>query len=337
MKGDTLERVASVPREKWEGIETRYDAVLTEKGHWLRSIVTRPLNRTGKIPGILVVGWLSCDTVEIGAAPRGGFAKLMHGLLTKSGYAMMRIDKPGIGDSGGPSCNTCDFETELAGYKAALRVFKKYDFIDPERIVLLGLSNGGGFAPLVAEKEKIAAYIVSGGWSKTWLEHMLEIEHRRLGLEGRSSGEISREMQRFAEFYTYYLIHKMTPRQITTKYSHLANLWYDEPEHKYGRPAVFFQQLQALNLAAAWEQVRVPVLVIYGEYDWIMSRSDHEWIAEIVNRNAPGRARYVEIPKMDHGFTIQENIQESFRNFGGGRFDESLVTLIQDWLRQTVK
>jgi pimeloyl-ACP methyl ester carboxylesterase len=327
----------SLHYEKWEGIETRYDEVITAQGNRQRIIVTRPERHSGRIPGIMLVNWLSCDSVEFPFGPQDGFAKLLHALGTKSGFAMMRVEKPGTGDSGGPPCHSLDFQTELEGYQAALHAFKKYEFVDPDKIILLGMSNGGGVVPLVAAQEKVAGYVISGGWSKTWFEHMIELERNRLALSGQSPGEISEKMKGYAEFYTRYLIEKRSPEEVVRKYPALAGLWYDEPEHQYGRPAAFYHQLQELNLAAAWEKVDVPVLVIYGEYDWIMSRFDHESIAEIVNHNRPGHARFVAIPKMDHGFTIQENMQGSFNNFGGGRFDESLVTLILNWLGTTSK
>src|SRR5260370_906504 len=84
----------------------------------------------------------------------------------------------------------------------------------------------------------------------------------------------------------------------------LAELWPQGADHNhlYGRPLAFYQQLQNLNLAAAWSQVKVPTLVLHGQYDWIMSREDHELIAAYVNANRPGAARFVEVPETGHTF-----------------------------------
>ncbi len=67
-------------------------------------------------------------------------------------------------------------------------------------------------------------------------------------------------------------------------------------EQQYGRPIAYYQQLQALNLQAAWAEVKVPVLALHGEFDWIMSRGDIETIAALVNQNVPGKAEFVELP-----------------------------------------
>ena len=124
---------------------------------------------------------------------------------------------------------------------------------------------------------------------------MLDIERRRLTLSGLAPGEVSRQMQGLAQLYDEYLNGKKTPGQIVREQPRLAKLWDDAPGHQYGRPAAFYQQLQDTNLAEAWQKVSAPVLSIHGEYDWIMSREDHELIAAWVNRNRPGAGRFVSI------------------------------------------
>ncbi|MGH9754756.1 MAG: alpha/beta fold hydrolase [Blastocatellia bacterium] len=330
--------LSALPREQLKGAHTIYDSVLTDFGSRLRMIVTRPQNAqgqiaTGKLPVVFLVGWLSCDSVEYPFGPSDGFGQAPHDIATKSGVVLVRTDKPGVGDSEGPGCVECDFQTELAGYRAAFRALKRYDFVDPDRIFILGLSNGGGFAPLVPQNEKVRGYIIAGGWAKTWFEHMIEHERRRLQLSGKNQGEIKDLMKGYAEFYTDYLVRKMTPREVLRAKPHLATLWYDMPEHQYGRPASFYHQLQDLNLASAWEKVDAPVLILYGEYDWIMSRADHELIAEIVNSKHPGRATFVELPKTDHLFMTYDNIGAAFEGATPGRYNPSVTEQILKFLQ----
>lgn len=326
--------LASLPLEQFPGLDVTYGSVLTDRGHRLRTITTVPKGATGKLPGLLLVSWLSCNSPEFPLGANAGFSKLIHGLATDSGTVFLRVDKPGAGDSEGPPCIQTDFEAELAGYRAGLRALKQHPSVDPGRIFLFGMSNGGGIAPLVAGEEKIRGYVVTGGWMKTWFEHMIENERRRLTLSGKSPSEVSEGVKGFAELYTYYLVHKMTPGEVLRQRPHLAPLWYDMPEHQYGRPAAFYHQLQDLNLAAAWDKVSSPVLVLYGEHDWIMSREDHEMIARIVNKNHPGTAQFVAIPKMDHLFHINESMQKSFDDYASGKFDPSIITLIVDWIKR---
>ena len=322
-----------LPREAFKGVETLYDSVVTDLGFRVRTIVTRPQNAKGKLPTVFLVGWLSCDSPEYPFGPDGdGFGQLLQDIATRSGFALIRMDKPGVGDSDGPCCADLDFNTELAAYRSAFRNTGRYEFVDPERIFVVGLSNGGGFAPLVPGESKVRGYVVAGGWAKTWLEHMMELERRRLRLSGKGPAEITDGMRGYAEFYTEYLIHKKTPQEAMNVKPHLASLWYDRPEHQYGRPAKFYHQLQDLNLAGAWERVDAPVLVLHGEYDWIMSRADHEMIAEIVNKKRPGRATFVELPKTDHTFIAFDNEERAFNDDGSGRYNETVSSLVLKFL-----
>jgi pimeloyl-ACP methyl ester carboxylesterase len=76
----------------------------------------------------------------------------------------------------------------------------------------------------------------------------------------------------------------------------------------------------------------VPVLILYGEYDWIMSRDDQDLIVKIVNKRHPGKAKLILYPKMDHNLDVYETLEKAFR--GEGRsFDARVVDLIIDWLK----
>ncbi|MFN2439255.1 MAG: alpha/beta hydrolase family protein, partial [Chitinophagaceae bacterium] len=130
---------------------------------------------------------------------------LFNDLITRSGYAFMRVEKPGLGDSEGPDCSEADYEAELAAYKAAFKAMKKMDFIDTSSIFVLGISIGSASAPLVFQDENIKGFIVTGGFYKTWYEHMLEIERRRLALIGNQPGEITTMMRKYVDFYNDYL------------------------------------------------------------------------------------------------------------------------------------
>jgi uncharacterized protein len=309
-------------REQFHNAEVLYDWVGNSRGDKLRTFVTRPKNASGKVPVFFLVGWLSCDSVASPDGETDGFSALIRRLVEQSGYAMVRTEKPGVGESRGTPCNKADFRGELEGYQAAFEAMSKYEFLDLERIIVIGLSNGGGFAPLVSRRHPVRGFIAAGSWGRTWFEHMIENERVRLTSEGQSAGEVNQAVKAFAEFYERYLIEGQTPGQVLGQHPRWKDLWYDTPEGQYGRPAAFYQQLQALNLGELWQSVEAPVLVIRGSEDTVMSRADSSAISEIVNRAHPGRARYVEVAGMTHGFTVDK------------QFSAEVVSLILDWARE---
>jgi len=322
-----------LPKEVFKNVEVIHDSVVTEHGHRVRTIMTRPANAQGRLPAMLLVPWLSCNSVEWPLGPSFGVAKVLHGLAEKSGFVLMRVERPGVGDSEGPPCADNDLRTDVAAYRAALQALKKSDFVDADNIFLFGSSLGGALAPIIARDEPVRGLIVSGGFTKTWYEHMLEIERTRLALLGRTPAEINEAMRGYSEFYSMYLNWKLTPAEVIRQRPHLGKLWDDEPERQYGRPAAFYHQVQELNVEAAWEQISAPVLVIYGEYDWIMSRDDHELVVQIVNQRHPATARLVIAPKTSHSLDVYESMEKAFKE-EGSKFDDGLVTLMIDWLKE---
>jgi hypothetical protein len=143
-------------------------------------------------------------------------------------------------------------------------------------------------------------------------------------------------LQKFIEFYTHYLVRKQTPEDIVRHHPHLSGVWTGPLLTQFGRPLNYFQQVNEINFAAAWEKVTVPVLVFCGEYDWVMSRADHELIARIVNSKHPGRARTVVHPKADHHFLTYGTPQMAFDE-AGGRWDPKIPQEMTDWLRLQLK
>jgi pimeloyl-ACP methyl ester carboxylesterase len=337
LSADDLARKVATPRESYRNAEVIYDSIAGPRGERLRTIITKPRAAKGKLPVIFVAGWLSCDSVEAPAGTKDATGVVFQHLAELPGFCLFRLDKAGVGDSEG-DCSTNDFVSELGGYRAAFRALKSYDFVDPSRVYILGISNGGGYAPLVPETEtergQVRGYIVVGGWVKTWFEHMLEIERRRFGLMGKTPAEVNQRMKGAATLYHDWLIDRRKVADVLREHPQLSELWPEgkDHDHLYGRPAAFYEQLQDLNLAAAWSGVKVPTLVLHGQYDWIMSRHDHELIADYVNSNRPGGARFVEVPEMGHTFQHYRSFADAFED-KAAEFDKKNVTLLIEWLK----
>lgn len=308
-------------REPFKNADAFYDWVRDAQGNRLRTIITKPKTAQGKVPTIFFVGWLSCDSVEYTRGETDGFGAIFWRLIETSGYATMRMDKQGVGESAG-DCSKTDFLTELSGYRAAFASLGKYPFVDLKRVFVVGLSNGGGTSPLIATDQAVKGYVAVSSWGRTWYEHMLELERVRLSRETTmTAADMNSALKKFTDFYSLYLIRKMTPGEILRQHADWASLWYDEPDSQYGRPAAFYQQLQDLNLGQAWSAVKAPVLVLRGSSDSIMSFNDSVAIADIVNRSNPGHAEFVAVPGADHLLSVQ------------GKLAESVVPKLLNWMK----
>ena len=296
--------LAPLARERHEGVETVYTSVLNPKGPRQRAIITRPSGAASRLPAILFVPWLSCDSVEAPGGPSAGIDELLIRVATESRWVMLRVDKPGVGDSEGVCADT-DLETEIAGSRAALAMLRAHPWVDPQRIVIMGQSFSGAFLPMVAGDTPVAGYIFINSWSRTWMERLIEFERLQLEASGLRAAEVSNRIRQLSEFYALFLEQRKTPAAIIRERPHLAAVWSDQPMHQYGRSAAFHHQLQAINPAAAWEKVSVPTLVMWSDADLVMHRQDHERLVAMVNRNRAGAASLVIVPGADHGLAAR--------------------------------
>lgn len=326
-----------VPLERNEGLDTVYTSVQTDAGFHVRLIVTRPRGAAGALPAILFIPWLSCSSVEYPRGPDDGWAHMLQMLMRESAVVLVRVEKAGVGDSSGPDCADADLASDMAGFRAAIRWAAQADGIDSRRLLLFGGSIGAALAPVLAaefgDRIRWRGVMAAGGYAKTWLEHMLEVERRSLLLRAADPATIDRTMRGLADFYALYLNGRLTPAQVIERRPDLAPLWSDEPAHQYGRRAAYFHQVQALDVWAAWSRVSVPVLLVHGEYDHLMSAEDPQLVARMLNEKRAGQVTLLLAPKMDHHFDRYADAKAAFAEEGGS-FDRATVEQMLVWVRQ---
>ena len=329
------------PPENVPGVRTRYGFVEVSGGARLRTIVTRPAGASGPLPAILFVDWLACSTVELPASNTGGWADMMRGVVQRSQAVVMRTDKAGVGDSEGGPCAALDYVTNLNHHKAVLQKLVRHPGVDPKKVFIFGASMGGNMAPLIAAGYPVAGVIVWGGGARTWYERTLAFERNRREHGEHPSAELGADMKRIARFLSHYLLEQKTPAEIARRHPALARVWSEEIRGTrgatmYGRPVAFHHQAQQQNWAAAWDRLRAPVLVMFGEYDWFEDAGGHALIARIVNRNVPGAARYVVFPGMNHHFELYSNprraVAEEHYEIGA----RLVVDEVVDWMNDVL-
>lgn len=320
------------------GIDTEYGVVHTDAGARLRTIVTKPAGRTGRLPAVLFVPWLSCDSVDFSATSTDGWSLMLKQLITRSNMLWQRVDKSGVGDSTGVACDALDYETELSQYQAAYSALTERADVDPAHVVIFGGSMGATYAPLIAAGRKVAGVIVWGGGALTWFERMLAFERHALELGGTDPARLSTEMSAREKYFARYLLQGESPETIARSDPELGKVWSrlvgTRGNLHYGRPLAFHQQAQRQNWPAAWAQVKAPVLALHGEYDWFENRDAVSLIADIVNRERPSTAEFKEIPALNHHFTRFPSRLTAYHEQGGVADPSEFVNTVLDWLHR---
>lgn len=134
--------------------------VRTTAGHQLAGTLTRPTAATGRVPAVITItGSGAQDRDEyLGIAGGVRIFRQVADTLGRRGIAVLRLDDRGVGGTGGDVNGTsADFADDI---RAAVAFLRARGDIDPGRIALVGHSEGGMIAPMVAATDPTLAAIV---------------------------------------------------------------------------------------------------------------------------------------------------------------------------------
>ena len=176
----TIERVAGTLNRSAEAApdysappDANYTAedvsVRTSAGHVMAGTLTLPKQRRGKIPAVITIsGSGAQDRDEALGFMRGyrPFREIAEALASR-GVAALRYDDRGYGSSTGVhgEANTLDFADDTRALLAYLRTRPE---IDSDKIFLVGHSEGGMIAPMVAaEDRKLRGIVLLAGPAQT--------------------------------------------------------------------------------------------------------------------------------------------------------------------------
>jgi hypothetical protein len=90
------------------------------------------------------------------------------------------------------------------------------------------------------------------------------------------------------------------------------------------------QSVGDISLGQQWKGGEFPVLVIYGTASPVTTAHQSRYLAELINRWRPGRAKYVEVAGMGHDLARYGSMAESVQ--GRGEFHPGLMDVVFGWL-----
>ncbi|MEZ5708953.1 MAG: alpha/beta hydrolase [Blastomonas sp.] len=333
-----LERKLDKPLDAVPDASIEYGVLETSDGARLRTIFSKPADASGPTPVIYFVQWLSCSTIEL--RDDDGWTQMLTELIGKSGYAVMRTEKSGVGDSEGSACNNLDYDTEVRHHREALAALFARDDIDRKNVFIFGGSMGANQAPLIADGFDVAGVIAWGGGAKTWYERMLGFDRRSLEFTETDPAKVNATMALRARFHASYLLEGRHPGEIIAQQPETGAVWEGmigtAASDHYGRPFAFHHQAERANWAAAWAKVKVPTLVMYGEYDWFEDLEAHRWIVDIVNANHPDLARLVIMPATNHHFSRYPDRRSAFEEVNGEMVGDEAAGIIASWINEVI-
>lgn len=330
------------PFEKSDIADVQYDWVKFRNGY-LRTITRKPKGKTN-LPAILLIPGYGCGSIENYSASYNG--KLLNEWL-KAGYAVITIEKSGLGDSYGcVPCSEADLVTDIESFDAGYNYLEQLSYVDKNRLFIWGHSMGGVIAPEIAKRHHPKGVMVFGTTFRPWVEFLLEMHRvQKPLLEDQTYLQTETFMRKIQKIYYEFFVLKRTREELlkNTEYKDLviSELGYKEGSNDmWGRHWRFWQQIDSLNLAESWQSFNCPVLVIHGEADYeSCSIVEPTLIKETVNAIHPGNATMIVIPELDHFMMKSKNWQEARDNFrqqqyAKGNFNYHIAEETIRWLNK---
>lgn len=167
-------------------------------GIHLGGTLTLPENGSDFTALVLVAGTGRNDRDET----EMGHFLLLSDFLTRNGYAVLRYDKRGVGESEGDyaTATTFDFADDA---RSAIRFLKNRSEINHKMIGIIGHSEGALIAPIIAADptEEVAFIIMMGGIGVSGAELLLLQSEKISRINGIPEEEIKRTVRKNGELY----------------------------------------------------------------------------------------------------------------------------------------
>jgi len=303
--------------------------VATARGFNAWMVVSRPIMPSGRLPAVLFIPWLSCDPVEVTGPTDDGYIRFARDLATATRFVIARAEKPGVDGSPGPACATSTLDDDLAAFSATLTALRARPDVDTNNVFLVGGSIGGAFAVALAAEQgtRIAGVASINSFARTWYEHMIDHERRRLVLTGMRGTQLGKAMRGFEIFYNEFLIGHETPGDVLRTHPELRGIWYDTTTGQYGRSAAYFHQVQALDLDSALAALAAPALFVGGEYDWVMGAQEPSFAMLTIGKLGTARV----YSRMSHGLHVYASMDEAFHG-KRGRYEPAVARDVAAWI-----
>ncbi len=268
--------------------------------------------------------------------------------LTKQGFAVLRVDKRGIGQSTG-NFDVANSEDFAADALAGVEYLKTRKEVDANRIGLIGHSEGGLIAPMIAIKSNDVAFIVLMAGPCVTGEAILYAQEalisRAIGItEEQISHQLDFQQQVLSVIKSESDLEKaeILLREIVAK--QLANLPKEEQQ-----ASADAMEAQMKRCNSRWlryyltydpmislKQLKIPVLVVIGELDSQVSpKQNLPVITKILEESGNRNFKVIEFPKLNHFFQTCET--GSILEYG--KIEETIAPVVLDalsgWILET--
>ncbi len=265
--------------------------------------------------------------------------------LTKNGIAVLRFDDRGTALSTGDfkKATTFDFATDV---EFAIKYLQTRKEIDKEHIGLIGHSEGGIIAPIVASKNKNIDFMVLMAGPALRGDKLLLLQKYKIETQmGIDKQIIDINQNIFSDAYKIIINKNIAKETLTDTLSNYFVSKYGSLLPKNQRSILINQltspwMISFIKLAPAvyLKKVNCPILAIYGNKDLqVPSKENLEALKVILKNNKNTKADLIELKNLNHLFQeCQTGLPNEYAIIEQ-TISPVVLKLISDWIKDKTK
>jgi len=258
--------------------------------------------------------------------------------LNRRGVAVLRYDKRGVGESSG-NYATATLTDFAADAESALAFLKSRPEIAADRVGLVGHSEGGAVAPMVAVRDPSARFVVLMAAPGMRLGQLLRLQNAKIAkASGTSDADIAKTLAFFDKLYVDLATAKGDKQALAVVKADVAQAVADKIVPAASADALanlvtspWAREAFAYDPVPALRQLKTPVLALNGSLDLQVPAEDDLGPIRAALQGNP-RATIVELPNLNHLFQTAKlgtpaeygDIEETFA--------PAALKMIADWV-----
>lgn len=270
--------------------------------------------------------------------------------LTKQGLVVLRVDKRGVGQSTG-NYDISTSEDFAADALTGVEYLKTRKEVDAKQIGLIGHSEGGLIAPMVAVQSNDVAFIVLMAGTGVTGEEIIYAQQALISRAmGATEEQISHQLDLQKKVLSVIknepnldeaekLLRAIIAKQLTNLPKEEQQIAADAMEAQIKRcNSKWFRYYLTYDPTTSLKKIKIPVLAINGELDsQVPPKQNLPLIAKTLEETGNQNYRIIEFPKLNHLFQTSET--GSILEYG--KIEETIAPVVLEtlssWILETTR
>lgn len=272
--------------------------------------------------------------------------------LTRNGIATLRYDDRGVGASEGDfsAATSADFATDVS---AAMDYLKSRKDMTNKKVVLVGHSEGGMIAPMVATERNDVDLLVSLAGPGISIPELMQLQTTKIAeAEGAPADVVAANAKVLLKIFTYiksnpYMDNDQLMEKLRSILKYELKNFPDSVQEEINSKEEFFEgQLAQFSTnwfrffigfepATYWKQVTCPVLAVNGELDLqVTSKENLAGIRQALAEGGNKQVTVKEFKGLNHLFQIAKTGATSEYAQIEETFNEEAMAYIANWINR---